>query len=169
MVFCTLTLLAACWMACVMVPAEASPAKVYRQLFVAGDAKSVERQLHELRTGRSILDSVADRAEFRAGKEGGSLAPLHAEKRNYRSQMGNMMTEAGIDAGFLRDLYVSLGEPLGDGSWAVRVHTKPFVRWLWIGGVIMALGGLSTLLDRRYRVLRAADRRAADATLAARA
>ena len=69
--------------------------------------------------------------------------------------MGNVMTEAAIDPGFLRDLYISLGEPVGEGAWAVRVHHKPFVRWLWLGGVLMALGGSLTLADRRYRVVRA--------------
>jgi cytochrome c-type biogenesis protein CcmF len=101
---------------------------------------------------------VADRAVFLAQRGEGSARTLHAEKRKYRSQMGNVMTEAAIDGGFFRDLYVSLGEPLGDGSWAVRVHIKPFVRWLWIGGVIMALGGFTTLLDRRYRLSRAPSR-----------
>jgi len=88
-------------------------------------------------------------------RRGGSTVELHAQKRNYRSQMGNVMTEAGIDAGFLRDLYVSLGEPVGDGAWAVRVHHKPFVRWIWLGGLLMGLGGVLTLADRRYRATRA--------------
>ena len=61
------------------------------------------------------------------------------------------MTEAGIDAGLTRDLYVALGEPLEDGAWAVRVHIKPFVRWLWLGGLMMGLGGLLAASDRRYR------------------
>ena len=87
-----------------------------------------------------------------------SVRHLKAEKRDYHSQMGNVMTEAGIAPGFLRDLYVSLGEPIGDGSWAVRVHHKPFVRWLWIGGCLMAIGGALTL--SRRRALRA-DTRAA--------
>jgi cytochrome c-type biogenesis protein CcmF len=65
------------------------------------------------------------------------------------------MTEAGIAPGFLRDLYVSLGEPIGDGSWAVRVHHKPFVRWLWIGGVLMGIGGAITLLRRSTSRVRA--------------
>jgi cytochrome c-type biogenesis protein CcmF len=64
------------------------------------------------------------------------------------------MTEAAIDAGFLRDLYISLGEPVGEGAWAVRVHHKPFVRWLWLGGLLMGLGGALTLADRRYRTVR---------------
>jgi hypothetical protein len=88
--------------------------------------------------------------DFSVEREGRTLE-LHAEKRNYHSQMGNMMTEAAIDAGFLRDLYISLGEPLGGGAWAVRVHVKPFVRWLWLGGVLMGAGGALTLADRRYR------------------
>ena len=63
-----------------------------------------------------------------------------------------IMTEAGIDAGFTRDLYVALGEPLEDGAWAVRVHIKPYVRWIWLGGLMMGLGGLLAALDPRYRV-----------------
>ena len=88
-------------------------------------------------------------------REGDEItATLQAEKRNYASQMGNVMTEAGIDWGFWRDLYVAMGEPLGDGSWAVRVHVKPFVRWLWFGGVLMGLGGLVAVTDKRYRLRR---------------
>jgi len=62
------------------------------------------------------------------------------------------MTEAGIDTGFTRDLYVSLGESVGDNAWAVRVQVKPFVDWIWGGCLIMALGGLLAASDRRYRV-----------------
>jgi cytochrome c-type biogenesis protein CcmF len=62
------------------------------------------------------------------------------------------MTEAGINAGFTRDLYVALGEPLENGAWAVRVHIKPFVRWIWLGGLMTALGGILAAMDRRYRV-----------------
>jgi cytochrome c-type biogenesis protein CcmF len=60
------------------------------------------------------------------------------------------MTEAAIDSGFTRDLYVALGEPDGN-AWIVRVHVKPFVGWIWIGCVLMALGGLVAVGDRRYR------------------
>ncbi|MGE5491457.1 MAG: heme lyase CcmF/NrfE family subunit, partial [Actinomycetota bacterium] len=77
------------------------------------------------------------------------------EKRNYHSS-GMPMTEASIDAGLLRDVYVSLGEPIDrdkpEGAWAVRVYYKPFVDWIWGGCILMALGGLCALLDRRYRV-----------------
>jgi len=70
---------------------------------------------------------------------------------------GMPMTEAGIDAGFLRDLYVSLGEPVGDrGDWAVRLYYKPYVRWIWLAGVLMALGGILAATDGRYRTLRKA-------------
>lgn len=62
------------------------------------------------------------------------------------------MTEAGIDPGFTRDLYVAMGEPLENGAWAIRVHIKPFVRWIWIGGFFTAFGGILSAMDRRYRV-----------------
>lgn len=62
------------------------------------------------------------------------------------------MTEAGIDPGFTRDLYVALGEPLENGAWAVRVHIKPFVRWIWLGALLTGFGGVLSALDRRYRV-----------------
>ena len=61
------------------------------------------------------------------------------------------MTEAAIDAGFTRDLYVSLGEPVAGGAWIVRVYVKPFVDWIWGGCLMMALGGLLAATDRRYR------------------
>ena len=99
---------------------------------------------------------AAERGEFTVRRDSSErVRHLKAEKREYKSQMGNVMTEAGIAPGFLRDLYVSLGEPIGDGSWAVRVHNKPFVRWLWIGGVLMAIGGTLTLLGRQRARVRA--------------
>jgi cytochrome c-type biogenesis protein CcmF len=65
------------------------------------------------------------------------------------------MTEAAIDTGVARDLYVSLGEPVGGGAWGVRVYYKPFVDWIWFGCLVMAMGGLLALSDRRYRPRRA--------------
>jgi cytochrome c-type biogenesis protein CcmF len=64
------------------------------------------------------------------------------------------MTEAAIEPGLLGDLYVSLGEPIpdSDGAWAVRVYVKPFVDWVWAGCVLMALGGIFAISDRRYRI-----------------
>jgi len=61
------------------------------------------------------------------------------------------MTEAAISTGLFGDLYVSLGEPVSDGAWSVRVYHKPFVTWIWGGCIIMALGGFLALSDRRYR------------------
>ena len=75
---------------------------------------------------------------------------MHPERRAYASG-GQVMTEGAIDAGFSRDLYVALGEDLGNGSWALRVYTRPFVRWIWLGAALMALGGLVTATDRRFR------------------
>lgn len=76
---------------------------------------------------------------------------LHPEKRTYLVQR-EPMTEAAIDAGFTRDLFIALGEPLGtQGAWAVRVYLKPFIRWIWLGAILMGLGGLLAATDKRYR------------------
>ncbi len=83
------------------------------------------------------------------------IAELWPEKRSYFASQ-KPMTEASIDWGLTRDLYVSLGEPLGDGDWALRLYYKPYVRWIWLGGLVMALGGLLAITDRRYRVMRRA-------------
>jgi cytochrome c-type biogenesis protein CcmF len=85
--------------------------------------------------------------------EGSTRFALQPEKRRYLAG-GSIMTEAAIDAGFTRDLYVSLGESLGDGDWAVRIQVKPFVRWIWFGGLLMAFGGGLAVFDARYRRLR---------------
>jgi cytochrome c-type biogenesis protein CcmF len=77
---------------------------------------------------------------------------LHPQKRVYNAS-GMVMTEAAIDSGFARDLYVSLGEPVDNGeSWIVRVYHKPYIDWIWAGCFLMALGGLLAVCDRRYRV-----------------
>jgi len=94
---------------------------------------------------------TSDEGTIRVLDNGKEVTVLYPEKRLYTVQR-SMMTEAGIDAGFTRDLYVALGEPLDNGAWAVRVHVKPFVRWIWFGGLITALGGLLAALDKRYRV-----------------
>jgi len=64
------------------------------------------------------------------------------------------MTEAAIDSGFTRDVYVSLGELLPDGRWTVKVWIKPFIDWIWVGCFLMALGGFAAIADRRYRTSR---------------
>ena len=92
----------------------------------------------------------ATRAHFRIDR-GGVPWQLTSEKRLYTVR-SMPMTEAGIDAGFTRDIYLSLGEPLGDGDWSVRVQVKPFVRWIWLGALFMALGAVLAASDRRYRL-----------------
>jgi len=94
----------------------------------------------------------ADQGTLVITKESQLITELHPEKRHYTVKR-SMMTEADIDPSLWRDLYVALGEPLDkEGkAWAVRVHYKPFVRWLWLGGLLMTLGGLLTVADKRYR------------------
>ena len=93
-----------------------------------------------------------DRGEVVITRDGEVITTLYPEKRNYRS--GMPMTEAGIDAGLTRDLFVAMGEPLGnEGAWSVRLYHKPYVRWIWLGALIMSLGGILSASDRRYRVL----------------
>lgn len=79
------------------------------------------------------------------------VADLYPEKRRYFSQMGNTMTEAAIHAHLLRDLFVALGEPLEHGAWTLRLQYKPLIRWIWLGALFMALGGVFAILDKRYR------------------
>ncbi len=97
---------------------------------------------------------VAAQGDFDLAVDGRFLRKMAPEKRNYHSS-AMPMTEAAIDASLWRDVYVSLGEPINpdqpEGEWAVRVYYKPFVDWIWGGCVLMALGGLIALLDRRYR------------------
>ncbi|BDU59053.1 cytochrome c-type biogenesis protein CcmF [Limnohabitans sp. MORI2] len=94
----------------------------------------------------------AVRADVQVLRNDKVIEILQPEKRRYFSS-AMPMTEAGIDSGFMRDLYVSLGEPLNDArsEWSMRVYYKPFVPWLWGGVVLMVLGGLMAALDRRYR------------------
>ncbi len=95
----------------------------------------------------------ASRGNIEILKNGQTVRMLAPEKRIYfATQMP--MTEAAIDPGLTRDLYVSLGEPVGNGAWVVRVYVKPFVDWIWVGCFIMAMGGALALLDRRYRLAR---------------
>ena len=93
----------------------------------------------------------AMRGTFTLSKNGINQATLYPEKRNYFSST-MPMTEAAIDIGLTRDLYVSLGEELGDKAWAVRVYYKPFVDWIWGGCLLMALGGILAMMDKRYRM-----------------
>ena len=96
---------------------------------------------------------MGGKGQIDISKAGKLEATLFAEKRFYTvSKMP--MTEAAINWGFTRDLYVALGEKIDDNSWALRLYYKPFIRWIWIGGLFMALGGLLCMFDRRYRFSR---------------
>jgi len=86
--------------------------------------------------------------------DGSHTFELRPEKRRYLAG-GNIMTEAGINAGLFADTYISLGESLGGGAWAVRLHYKPMVRWIWLGALMFAFGGMLAVMDGRYRKLRA--------------
>ncbi|MGL5433509.1 MAG: cytochrome c-type biogenesis CcmF C-terminal domain-containing protein, partial [Plesiomonas shigelloides] len=104
------------------------------------------RDVHEIKGpnytgGMAVIDVTRD---------GKPEATLNAEKRFY-THARSMMTEAAIDGGLTRDLYAALGEQLDDNSWAVRIYYKPFVRWIWWGGLLMAIGGALCMFDRRYR------------------
>ena len=88
---------------------------------------------------------------FTVHKDDDLVAVMRAEKRIYTVQR-MPMTEAAIDAGVTRDLYIAMGEVLPDGAWAVRIYYKPFIRWIWFGPIFMAFGGLLMMFDRRYRV-----------------
>jgi cytochrome c-type biogenesis protein CcmF len=79
------------------------------------------------------------------------IRAMYPEKRTYNAS-GMAMTEAAIDTGLFRDLYVALGEPLTNGAWVVRVYHKPFVDWIWLGCLLMAIGGILSITDRRYRL-----------------
>ncbi|MFM6990568.1 MAG: heme lyase CcmF/NrfE family subunit [Rhodoferax sp.] len=101
-------------------------------------------------TERQGPNYVAMQGRMQVVREGGVPLEMRPEKRVYRVQQ-NPMTEASIDVGLTRDLYVSLGEEVEGGSWIVRVYVKPFIDWIWGGCLLMALGGLLAVTDRRYR------------------
>ncbi len=143
-------------------------------VFVAGallvEALNVQREValmpgQTLTVGRDafVLDGVAhhegpnytaDRGTVRMFRDDRLVTTLHPEKRAYASG-GQVMTETAIRPGLTRDVYVALGEPLGGDAWAVRVHVKPFVRWVWAGAFLMALGAFVAAADRRFRRARA--------------
>jgi len=97
---------------------------------------------------------IADEGQIRVYYNEKYYTTMKPQKRHYKVQR-NIMTEADIDAGLFRDLYVALGEPLEGDAWAVRIHYKPYVRWLWLGAIFMSLGGLLAVCDKRYRLSRA--------------
>jgi cytochrome c-type biogenesis protein CcmF len=159
-------------------------------LFVAGvtlsNSYSVDRELR-MEVGQAITlgdygirfvglqqvpgpnyDATRGRFEVRpagAAQDSAPITILSPEKRTYRAT-GQPMTEAAIDSGLTRDVYLSMGEPLGGQAWVVRAHVKPFVNWIWLGCLVMALGGFVSAADKRYR-RRLAERAAAQMSPAA--
>jgi len=99
-----------------------------------------------------VENYIATRGSFEVSSNRDSFqVDLFPEKRVYPVQQ-SPMTEAAIDAGLTRDLFIALGEPLDDeGAWAIRIYYKPFIRWIWLGAIIMAIGGIFAASDRRYR------------------
>ena len=95
----------------------------------------------------------AERATFQVFREGEFMRELHPEKRVYVASM-SPSTEMAIDAGFTRDLFITLGEERESGAWSMSIYIKPLVRWVWLGAILMALGGVVAVLDKRYRRLK---------------
>ena len=122
-----------------------------------GDSVSIDRYAFRFEGTQTVTgpNYQAARGTVAVSRDGQPLMVLHPEKRVYNAQQ-MPMTEAAISTGLFGDVYVSLGEPVENGAWSVRVYSKPFVTWIWGGCVLMALGGLLAIFDRRYR--RAAQR-----------
>jgi len=118
-----------------------------------GDSADVGGYTFHFQSTKNIAgpNYEADQATVLVTRGGERVAVLYPQKRRYDAS-GQVMTESGVDGGLTRDLYVALGEPLGDGTWSVRLYTKPFVRWIWGGGLLMAVGGVLAISDRRYRI-----------------
>jgi cytochrome c-type biogenesis protein CcmF len=110
----------------------------------------------EKETGPNYFTTKAAMTVASGGKV---IATVYPEKRVY-PVAGMPTTEAGIDYGFTRDVYLVIGDPQDDGSWAVRSYYKPFANWIWGGALLMAIGGMLSLADRRYRVAAGARARA---------
>ena len=123
-----------------------------------GDSTTVNGYTFTFRGTREVPgpNYMATQGLIEVTHNGNRLRDMRPEKRVYRVQ-NNPMTEAAIATGFTRDLYVSLGEPVGGGDWIVRVYVKPFIDWIWGGCLIMALGGVLAATDRRYRVRKRAE------------
>ena len=118
-----------------------------------GQTLDVAGHQFELRELRNVqgpnFSAIEGSVEIR--RDGEYIGEVRPQKRQYLVQK-NWMTEAGIEVQWNKDLFVALGDQLGDGAWSVRVQYKPMIRFIWLGTLVMALGGLIAISDRRYRV-----------------
>ena len=114
---------------------------------MVGDYEIVFTEIGE----RQGANFTAQYGSFNVFLNGKLVTDLHPEKRNYPVGM-SVMTEADIDAGLFRDVFVAIGERISDDAWAIRLQYKPLVRWLWLGSLVMAIGGFLAIADKRYRI-----------------
>ena len=123
-----------------------------------GESEQIAGYRFEFRGTRNVEGPNYSAVEGEVGITQGDkeIAVLRPQKRVYRVQR-NPMTESGIQPRLSRDLYVALGEPLGGDAWSLRLQYKPLVRLIWLGALVMALGGIVSVSDRRYRVRREAE------------
>jgi cytochrome c-type biogenesis protein CcmF len=122
-----------------------------------GESKQVGDYVFRFDGGENIEGPNYDgfRGHVTASRNGRVVAELDPEKRRYLVQ-GTVMTIAAINARWNRDLLVALGEDVGKDSWSLRLQYRPMIRFIWLGAAIMALGGITTLFDRRYKLAPAA-------------
>ena len=133
--------------------------KVEKDVALAvGDAATIAGYDFRLAALRDALgpNYAAAEADVIVSKNGVTVTTLHPQKRLYNSG-GNPMTEAGIEVGAGRDLFAALGEELGQGRWSMRLQYKPLIRYIWLGALLIALGGGIAGLDRRYRRVNAVE------------
>jgi cytochrome c-type biogenesis protein CcmF len=132
------------------------------QRIAPGESVTVADYTIQFSTPRRVAgpNYVAMRSEMKVSRDGKPVTVLYPEKRMYRVQK-SPMTEADIDSGWRHDLFVALGEDLGQNAWSVRIQYKPLIRFIWFGALVMALGGLVAVTDRRYRTVKKTARDAA--------
>jgi cytochrome c-type biogenesis protein CcmF len=118
-----------------------------------GDAASVGGYEFRLTALRDVQgpNFAGIEADIDVSRDGERMTVLRPQKRAYNSG-GNPMTEAGIEVGPARDLFAALGDDLGQGRWSLRLQYKPLIRYIWLGAILIALGGAIAALDRRYRI-----------------
>jgi cytochrome c-type biogenesis protein CcmF len=121
-----------------------------------GESIEIGKYQYEMRELRDVQgpNYTAREAVIEIRRNGEFVAEVRPQKRQYLVQK-SPMTEAGIDAGLMRDLFVAMGDQIGPDTWSVRVQYKPMIRFIWLGCLVMALGGLIAASDRRYRTARA--------------